>query len=315
MPTKDKKNQCFHEYFAEWMELYKEGGVRPVTYQKYQMTLQRLSELAPTLTVSELDRRSYQKLINEYAKTHERKTTMDFHHQLKGAILDALYEGLLEMDPTRKVIIKGKLPNAKKTKFLSQHELTALLAQLKLSKALNWDWLILLVAKTGMRFAEALALTPSDFDFAEQKIRINKTWNYKSVDGGFAETKNTSSRRTLQVDKLLNSQFKKLVKGLPEDKPIFVKGRVFNSTINSRLKTLCKAADVPVISIHSLRHSHASVLLFAGVSTASIAKRLGHSSVTTTQETYLHIIKELENKDTHKIMKHLSDLHKIAPED
>ncbi len=49
-------------------------------------------------------------------------------------------------------------------------------------------------------------------------------------------------------------------------------------------------------------------MIYAGVSIASIAKRLGHSSVTTTQETYLHIIRELENQDNDKIMQHLSIL-------
>jgi len=63
-----------------------------------------------------------------------------------------------------------------------------------------------------------------------------------------------------------------------------------------------------VISIHTLRHSHASALIFAGVSIASIAKRLGHSSVTTTQETYLHIIQELENQDSEKITRYLAAL-------
>ena len=36
----------------------------------------------------------------------------------------------------------------------------------------NWDWLILLVAKTGMRFSEALAITPKDFDFSHQALSI-----------------------------------------------------------------------------------------------------------------------------------------------
>ena len=46
------------------------------------------------------------------------------------------------------------------------------------------DWFILLVAKTGMRFSEALAITPADFDFARQTLSISKTWDYKG-EGGF----------------------------------------------------------------------------------------------------------------------------------
>ena len=308
MDTNANTTEYFHEYFSEWIEIYKHGAVRSVTYQKYLMTLQRLTELSPNLKICELDKRGYQTLINDYAETHERQTTMDFHHHLKSAILDAMDEGLLTVDPTRKVVIKGKTSAKRKNKYLSQFELQALLKHLALTDSPNWDWLILLISKTGLRFSEALALTPNDFYFRTQKISITKTWNYKSADGGFSDTKNPSSERTIQIDAKLAADFEVLTKELPENKPIFVQGRVFNSTVNSRLKHLCKAAKVPVISMHSLRHTHASLLIFAGVSIASIAKRLGHSSVTTTQETYLHIIRELESQDNDKIMNHLADL-------
>lgn len=140
----------FHEYFSDWIKIYKQGAVRQATFQKYQLTLKRLVELAPNLRICELDRRKYQTLLNDYAETHERQTTMDFHHQLKGAVLDAVDEGLLKSDPTRKVIIKGKEPAPKKTKFLSQFQLQALLQNLAYGDEPNWDWFILLVAKTGM---------------------------------------------------------------------------------------------------------------------------------------------------------------------
>ncbi len=105
-------------------------------------------------------------------------------------------------------------------------------------------------------------------------------------------------------------QFSELVKGLPEDKPIFVKGKrkIYNSTVNDILGRRCAALNIPIISVHGLRHTHASILLFAGVSIASVARRLGHASMTTTQKTYLHIIQELENKDVDLVMRSLSGL-------
>ncbi|WP_320165325.1 site-specific integrase [uncultured Trichococcus sp.] len=306
MVRKRKSDQLFYKYFEEWIELYKVGAVRAVTLNKYNMSLQRVYELAPSLKVGEMDRRKYQQLLNDYALTHEKQTTMDFHHQLKGAILDAVDEGLIDTNPTRKIIIKGRQAKEKRTKFLNQFEIQALLRQLDLTQEINWDWFILLVSKTGLRFSEALALTPNDFDFSKQKLSINKTWNYKGTKGEFQPTKNESSKRTLQIDWQTAIQFAQLIKHMDADKPIFVKNRVFNSTINYRLKVLCKNANIPIITIHSLRHTHASLLLFAGVSIASVATRLGHSSMTTTQETYLHIIQELENQDNEKIMKHLA---------
>ena len=303
----EKGSELFYKYYERWIRIYKEGAIRDVTMKKYEITLVWLKKLVPQLSLCDLNRITYQKLLNDYAAVHERQTTMDFHHQLKAAILDAVDDGMIERDPTRKAIIKGKTPRAKKIKYLNQFELHTLLSSLKLPPQINWDWLILLIAKTGMRFSEALALTPKDFDFARQSLSVERTWDYKGK-GGFMPTKNKSSVRKIQLDWQTIIQFSELIKWLPEDEPIFIQGRVFNSTVNSILARHCKAQNIPVISIHGLRHTHASLLLFAGVSIASVARRLGHASMTTTQKTYLHIIQELENRDIDLVMRSLSGL-------
>lgn len=300
-------NDLFHEYYEQWLHVYKEGAIRKITLDKYLMTHAWLKKLIPNLKICELSRITYQQLINDYAEGHERQTTMDFHHQLKGAILDAVDEGLIDRDPTRKAIIKGKSPRVKKQKYLNQFELHLLITTLSLQGEINWDWFILLVAKTGIRFSEGLAITPKDFDFSHQMLSINKTWDYKGK-GGFLPTKNQSSVRKVQIDWQTVIQFSELVKNLPEDEPIFVKGAIYDSTVNDKLARHCKQANIPIISMHGLRHTHASLLLFAGVSIASVARRLGHASMTTTQKTYLHIIQELENKDIDLVMRSLSSL-------
>ncbi|MDR0482231.1 MAG: tyrosine-type recombinase/integrase [Cellulomonadaceae bacterium] len=307
MKNREPADEPFSDYYARWINVYKKGAIRDVTMQKYAMTHMWLCKLAPHLGVGELTRTNYQQLLNDYAEVHERQTTMDFHHQLKGAILDALDDGLLDRDPTRKAIVKGKTPRVKKQKYLNQFELHSLLMDLELKDFISWDWFLLLVAKTGMRFSEALGLTPRDFDFAHQSLSINKTWDYKG-DGGYLPTKNTSSNRKLQIDWQTVIQFSELVKSSPLDVPLFVDGPVYNSTVNDVLHRHCLSAGVPVISIHGLRHTHASLLLFAGVSTASVARRLGHASMTTTQKTYLHIIRELENQDVDLVMRSISGL-------
>ncbi|MCT4487882.1 site-specific integrase [Levilactobacillus parabrevis] len=298
----------FCQYFKQWMELYKFGAVRPVTYRKYEMTHKQLAMLAPNLMLRDLTRLTYQQLLNDYAETHERQTTMDFHRHLKSSLLDALEEGLIARDPTRKAIIKGTAHQQHKIKYLHQYELQALLNELELEGEVNWDYFILLIAKTGLRFAEALGVTPDSFDFAHQTLTIDKTWDYKSKVGGFAPTKNESSVRKIPLDWQTVIQFSQLTKHLPSDQPIFVKGQVYNDTVNHYLERLCKHAQVPIISVHGLRHTHASLLLYAGVSIASVARRLGHSNMTTTQQTYIHIIQELENQDNDKVMKHLASL-------
>ena len=282
--TSSKGTELFCSYYKSWITVYKEGAIRPVTMNKYYMTLSWLERLAPDLRLQDMTRIAYQKLLNDYAEFHEKQTTMDFHHQLKGAILDAVDERLIERDPTRKAIIKGRTP---------KH---------------TWDWLILLVAKTGMRFSEALGLTPKDFDLRHQMLSVNKTWDYKGC-GGFLPTKNKSSVRKIPLDWQTVIQFTSLLKDIPEERPIFLMGdSIYNSTVNGILRRHCEHSEIPVITIHGLRHTHASLLLFAGVSIASVARRLGHASMTTTQKIYLHIIQELENKDIDLVMRSLSGL-------
>lgn len=302
------ENELFCKYYEKWIEVYKKGAIRNSTMQKYKLTLKWLSKIAPNIKVKEINRISYQEILNTYAESHEKQSTMDFHHQLKAAILDAVDEGMIERDPTRKAIIKGKTPRDKKEKYLNQFELQKLIKDLNLNSDINNDWLIYLIAKTGLRFSEALALTPDDFDLVHQVLNVDKTWNYKEKSG-FEPTKNKSSERKVQLDWQTVIQFSELIKNLEKDKPIFIKKNIYNSTINDILKRHCQNAEIPTITIHGLRHTHASIMLYAGVSIASVAHRLGHASMSTTQKTYLHIIQELENTDIDKIMRTLTSLN------
>ena len=74
----------FHEYYENWISVYKDGAIRKVTLDKYKMTLSWLKKLIPTVHVNEMTRVVYQKLLNDYAETHEKQTTMDFHHWNRG---------------------------------------------------------------------------------------------------------------------------------------------------------------------------------------------------------------------------------------
>lgn len=232
------KTDYFYEYYRQWIEVYKRGAIRDAAMAKYLMTQKWVERLAPKLKVSELTRTAYQQLLNDYAKVHERQTTLDFPHResercpttqavltqakllkLKGAILDAVDEGLISRDPTRKAIIKGKTPSIKKIKYLNRFELHTLIADLDIQEEPNWDRFILLAAKTGMRFSEALAITPSDFDFARQTLSISKTWDYKG-SGGFLPIKNKFSVRKIQIDRQIVVKFAELIKGMPENRPI-----------------------------------------------------------------------------------------------
>ena len=199
MSNDTNNNVLFSQYYAQWIDVYKKGAIREATMAKYLMTQRWVEKLVPELRVSELTRTAYQQLLNDYAREHERQTTLDFHHQLKGAILDAVDEGMIERDPTRKAIIKGKTPKAKKIKYLNQFELHTLIADLDIKEEPNWDWFILLVAKTGMRFSDD-----------DDKIRLNqrKPSKYKGLSR-FGPEKNL--QRINKFMKERPSFYKKLI--------------------------------------------------------------------------------------------------------
>lgn len=315
----------FADYYEDWVDRYKRGFVRSVTLNKYLIVIKWIRQNYPRLTVNNIDKRMYQDILNKYAENHERQTVKDFHALLTGCIREAYDEGYLDRDPTRNPIFKGVKTRAKKLKFLNKDELYKLISvfDTPLDK-FTYDWFLLMVAKTGMRFGEAAAIAPRDIDFIERKININKTLSYKKATENidYEKTKNESSVRKVSIDYILCEKLRMVTTHLKPDIPMILQinefadpkeegeprklpkrrhKRVFNSTVNNVLSRDCIKAGVPEITVHSLRHTHASVLLSEGVSILSISRRLGHSNVSTTQETYLHVIKELEAKDEDKI--------------
>ena len=186
----------FCDYYKQWITIYKEGAIRPITMQKYHMAHHWLEKLIPELPLCGLDRFAYQKLLNDYALSHERQTTMDFHHHLKCAILDAVDEGLLPKDPTRKAIIKGKTPGEKKPKYLNQYELHKLLDDLDLHTEINLDWLLLLIAKPACVFQKHWLLLQKISTFPVKCFPFPKHGTIKEMGDFFPPKINLPSEKS-----------------------------------------------------------------------------------------------------------------------
>jgi len=156
---------------------------------------------------------------------------------------------------------------------------------------------------TGMRLGECLALNWGDL--RDNVIDVNKTISKEKNKGNYVITtpKTTSSNRRIRLDENtikiladLKVYYKTFV-GFSDS--WFVFGGLYplsQTTVGRKKDEYCKLSYVKRIRIHDLRHSHATMLLSKGVPITVISKRLGHSDITMTLNTYSHLIPEDEDK-------------------
>lgn len=156
---------------------------------------------------------------------------------------------------------------------------------------------------TGLRRGEFLALQWKDVDFENEQIRITKTLNFKSRESyTFTTPKTKNSIRNIDLQKslmdILNKRYDHAKKLDGFNQAYFIFGDIRPCTINKlryNLKHYIRKSDVPKISIHGLRHSHATYLIQTGkIDDQLIADRLGHT-VQMLRSTYAHIYRKQRN--------------------
>lgn len=302
------------DYFFKEIETYKKGQVREQTYNKYCSNGRFLIENFPDLVLSKMTADDYQQILNEYGKTREKATITDFHHQLAWALKRAYnVDGLLKRDVTFDAKIpQGKKTGKKKQKFMEIEDMKRLIQELKHENTPEANFFLILL-KTGLRFAEALGITLNDIDFKKKTVSINKTLAYKGHQKGtrtFAPTKNKYSIRTIVVDDAVLYMLWKNARGADPDESIFfrIKGFQFNSTLNNKLKRACRKAGVPEITLHSLRHEHATYLVSQGISSMAVAERLGHADDSVTRAVYIHRLETEKARDAKEILQKIANL-------
>lgn len=158
---------------------------------------------------------------------------------------------------------------------------------------------------SGMRKGELLALTWQDIDFENSKIDINKTEYQRQI----TSPKTLASTRKIIMPEHTMSLLEKLKKDTAVTVPLkdyhVVFGNVMTSiattTLDDNYNHYIKASKVNRIRLHDFRHSHASYLINKGAIISVVAKRLGHSDVATTLNTYNHLYPSTED-DVVKLM-------------
>lgn len=213
---------------------------------------------------------------------------------------------VIQHNPARDVIIpRKKQNNEHKIKFFSNQELKQFLEYLDSLDLSNYEnffdyVLYKTLLATGCRIGEALALEWSDIDLENGTISISKTLN-KCQETNTPKSK--AEIRDIEIDKatvLLLKQYKNRQRvqswQLRRSENIvftpFTTKYAYDCLLRKRLLKHFKAANVPNISFHGFRHTHATIMLYAGIEAKDLQYRLGHSNISMTLNTYVHATKE-----------------------
>lgn len=302
--------KTFKELSHLWLETYK-LTVKP---QTYDATVTRLNRhIMPTLGNMKVDKitaSDIQMLINRLSKYYVNYTAV--RSVIRKVLQQGVLLGLIDYNSARDIILPRKQPNAKKkVKFIDPSDLKSFLEHLETSQHKRYNLyfdavLYQLLLSTGLRIGEACALEWGDIDLENGTIAINKTYN-KNLK--FLSTAKTQSgnrvisvdKKTLRSLKLYQMRQRQLFNevGARVSEVVFATPtrKYFNASVRqSALDTRCKEAGIERFTFHAFRHTHASLLLNAGISYKELQYRLGHANISMTLDTYGQLSKDKEKE-------------------
>ncbi len=219
---------------------------------------------------------------------------------------------LIPFNPAREVILpRPQKAGANRIKFIDKEDLKTFLDYMErlAPTAYNYYYdsvLYKLLLATGCRYGEAVALEWSDIDFNSATISITKTYNRIVKQVGTPKSK--AGIRTISIDNktiLMLKQYRNRQRQAFMEIGSPAPALVFSTTVSqypnsdARTKSLryrCKEAGIPQFTFHAFRHTHASLLLNAGISYKELQHRLGHATLAMTMDTYSHLSKEKEKE-------------------
>lgn len=302
----------YRELVAHWWESYK-NTIKPNSQQSMEGIV-RL-HILPVFGDYKLDRLTtpiIQQQVNKWADKANRGekgayANYSFLNNINKRILQyGVTMQAITHNPARDVIVPRKQQNKeKKVKFFTNQELKQFLSYLEtldLSSYENFfDYtLYKTLLATGCRIGEALALEWADIDLENGIISVTKTLNrYQETN----TPKSKSGLRNIEIDRatvLLLKQYKNHQQvqswqvGRSEEVVFtpFTTKYAYACLLRKRLQKHFKAAGVPDISFHGFRHTHATIMLYAGIEAKDLQYRLGHSNISMTLNTYVHATQE-----------------------
>lgn len=233
-------------------------------------------------------------------------------HALNKRILSyAVSIQVISTNPASDIIVPRRKPKeGQKLKYLDDDNLKKFLAYLDQLPNTTKDFYDTVLYKTllatGLRIRECLALEWSDIDLQNGSLSVTKTLNtLKEI----TSPKSKSSIREISLDTktvLLLRLYKARQGQIGRELGVTYE-RVFSDSFDNyreagalrfRLEKHLKLAGCPRLSFHAFRHTHASILLNAGLPYKDIQTRLGHSKISMTMDIYSHLSKENKKKAT-----------------
>lgn len=314
------KKYTFKEITDIWLDSYK-NTVRQATLNQYNALLNKhILPIFANTDIKKITPILLQETINNLSENIN-------HTSVICGILSHVFQHALRLnvipyDPMKK-IIKPKQHTYRvdeKIELYTKDELIQLLEYAKTLDTMGY-LSIHLLAYTGMRKGELMALRWSDIDFNEKSISIKKTVVKTPKGYSVNPTKTKDGTRIIAIDEmtisLLNmwqiEQRKLLFKlghGRLKDNLIIcnVHKNSFVSSvyINYKLKYLCEKYNFKYLKPHALRHTHCSLMLASGVPIQDVQKRLGHSNIEITLKIYTHISRQQQQKAVQSFSKFLT---------
>lgn len=274
--------------------------LRPMTQRNYRCILRK--HILPTFgqkLLSSIRPRDIQALLNQEAPTFSTTTINTLHTVLVSTFDFAVFCEYMSDTPMRGV----KVPEAKpvqERKAFTKDELQQLISHLR-AKRPELLLPVLIAYHTGARCGEVLALTWADLNLEARTLSINKT---RLQDGTMqATTKTKTGTRTITIGAALIKILKTAHAKQAEDKMRYGKYYRDSDRICRRedgtellqvhikaINNYCRKTFGHGLCFHSLRHTHATMLLEAGEDLELVSKRLGHANISTTARVYSHVL-------------------------
>lgn len=277
---------------AEHIELL--TGIEDGTRLNYTRLWARTwSPLLGHIPANRLARDDIARAVNVLGGRYSAKSLANQRGLLSSVVARAVEQGHLPKNHARGI----RLPRGAEGDRVEMRILTpAEFADVAARTPERWRPLLRFLAGTGCRWGEAVALQVGDVALPNVRIRRALKWspdNNRKVGA----TKTRRSNRTIAVPPELHAELEAACAGKDKSDLVFTAprgGQVLHRTFWSRVWLPAVEHLEPRPRIHDLRHTHASTLLAAGVPIHIVQLRLGHESITTTVNTYGHLMPDAQ---------------------